>query len=173
MIELEKTYLIKELPDLTDCEFDEMLDIHIPKSAVHPNLRIRKRGEKYVITRKKPVDNDPSKQLEITIPLSKEEFDEMSVLEGKRSHKKRYLFDYNGRTAEIDVFLDDLAGLVLVDFEFEKEEEKNAFVMPDFCLADVTFEEFIAGGMVCGKKYSDLEADLARFNYKKIDTQLL
>jgi len=121
-----------------------------------------------------PKDGDSSKLIEQTINLSKEEFDALEKeISGRRIHKKRYLFDYNGRIAEIDVFQDALEGLVVIDFEFEKEEEKDAFKMPDFCLVDITPEEFIAGGMVCGKSYSDLEADLNRFNYKKIDTKLL
>ena len=40
--------------------------------------------------------------------------------------------------------------------------------MPDFCLAEVTQETFFAGGIVCGKKYDDLEADLKRFHYQKL-----
>jgi hypothetical protein len=40
--------------------------------------------------------------------------------------------------------------------------------MPDFCLSDITQEEFIAGGMVCGKCYEDLIEDLTKFNYEKI-----
>jgi hypothetical protein len=40
--------------------------------------------------------------------------------------------------------------------------------MPDFCLTDVTQELFVAGGVVCGKKYADLESDLQKFNYQKI-----
>jgi CYTH domain-containing protein len=173
MIELEKTYLAKELPDLTNCECKDMLDIYLPASAVHPTLRIRKNGDKYEMTKKEPVEDDPSKQLEQTIPLTKNEFEELSQIEGKRVHKKRYLFKYQGRVAEFDVFQNDLAGLVLVDFEFEKEEEKDAFVMPSFCLVDITPELFIAGGMICGKSYNDVEADLDRFNYKKIDIQSL
>jgi len=173
MIELEKTYLAKELPDLTNCKYKDMLDIYIPKEAEHPSLRIRKNGDKYELTKKEPVEDDPSKQLEETIPLRKEEFEELSKLEGKRTHKKRYYFDYNGAVAEIDIFQDALEGLVVVDFEFGKEDEKDAFEMPDFCLVDITQELFIAGGMVCGKSYSDIESDLARLNYKKIDTKLL
>jgi len=173
MIELEKTYLVKELLDLTNCKYKDMLDIYIPKGVTHPTLRIRKNGDKYEMTKKEPVEDDLSKQLEITITLSKEEFEELAQIEGKRVYKKRYLFEYNGRVAEIDVFKEMLEGLVLVDFEFEKEDEKDEFKMPDFCLADVTYEEFTAGGMLGGKVYSDIEADLARFNYKKIDTQLL
>ena len=40
--------------------------------------------------------------------------------------------------------------------------------MPDFCLADVTQEKFIAGGMICGKSYEDIEKELKRFNYVKL-----
>ena len=64
------------------------------------------------------------------------------------------------------MFQGDPAGLVLVDFEFTNEEEKQAFIMPDFCLADVTTEEFIAGGMLCGKSYGDIEKSLFGFGYR-------
>ncbi|MFP4111616.1 MAG: hypothetical protein ACLFUO_01315 [Candidatus Woesearchaeota archaeon] len=66
------------------------------------------------------------------------------------------------------MFLDDLKGLVWVDFEFETEEEKDNFKMPDFCLADVSQEEFIAGGMICGNKYENIESNLKKWGYKKL-----
>lgn len=56
----------------------------------------------------------------------------------------------------------------MVDFEFESMEEKNSFAKPDFCLVDITPEEFIAGGMICGKSYEEIEEELKRFNYSKI-----
>ena len=55
-----------------------------------------------------------------------------------------------------------------MDFEFPNEEEKDAFDMPEFCLAEVTQEEFLAGGMVCGKSYEDIADSLNRFGYMKI-----
>ena len=91
MIELEKTFLIKRLPDLKDCESVEIVDIFIPKTAEHPNLRIRKiigKTNRFEITRKSPIKNDKSRQREITIPLTKEEFDVLSKLDGKVLHKK-------------------------------------------------------------------------------------
>lgn len=170
-IELEKTYLIKTLPDLTGLEFNELLDIYVPVSDAHPTLRLRKRGEKCEITKKAPVSGtDSSQQLEQTIPLTAAEFAELATVPGKRLRKLRYYYDYNGRMAEIDVFQDDLAGLAVADFEFKTIEEMNNFTMPDFCLVDVTQEKFIAGGMLCGKKYSDIEADLQKLGYSKITT---
>ena len=63
--------------------------------------------------------------------------------------------------------LNKLDGLVVVDFEFGTEEEKLAFEMPDFCLVEVTQEEFIAGGMLAGKSYEDIKEKLEEFGYSK------
>jgi len=167
-IELERTYLAKGLPSNLE-NGKEMLDIYIPKSARHPILRIRKNGDKFEMTKKFPVkDGDSSKQHEHTIILTKEEFDELSKIEGKRTSKIRYAIRYNGVLCEIDVFQGALKGLVLVDFEFSSEKEKDEFEMPDFCLIDVTQEEFLAGGMLCGKSYDDIKERLEKFGYKKL-----
>ncbi len=169
MIELEKTYLAKYLPfGLNKFRFKEIIDIYIPKSKNHPTLRIRKKGGNYEITKKEPVKDDASEQEEQTIKLTEEEFSGLSGLKGRRTHKIRYYYGYNGKTAEIDVFQGALKGLVIVDFEFESSKEKDSFEMPEFCLADVTHELFLAGGMLCGKSYEDIEEELERFGYKKI-----
>lgn len=55
-----------------------------------------------------------------------------------------------------------------VDFEFETEEEKEKFIMPEFCLAEVTQEEFIAGGKLCGKSYAEIEKELEELGYNKL-----
>lgn len=170
MIELEKTYLVKELPKgLESCEYKEIIDIYIPEFEDHPTLRIRKNGERYVITKKELVNGTDSSELrESTIVLRKDEFEVLNKVEGKKVRKLRYRYDFNGQIAEFDIFQDDLFGLVVVDFEFEERDAKNNFKMPDFCLEDVTQEAFIAGGMICGKKYKDVEEKLNSFNYKKL-----
>jgi len=167
-VELERTYLAKFLPNNLK-NGKEVLDIYIPKFARHPVLRIRKNGDKFEITKKYPVKNgDASKQTEHTIILTEEEFDELSKLEGKRTSKIRYVINYNGILCEIDVFQGALKGLVLIDFEFSSEKDKDEFKMPDFCLVDVTQEEFLAGGMLCGKSYDDIKEKLEKFGYKKL-----
>jgi hypothetical protein len=59
--------------------------------------------------------------------------------------------------------------LILVDFEFKNIEEKDKFLMPDFCLADITQEKFCAAGWLAGKEYSDIEQFLDTYGYKKIN----
>ena len=98
--------------------------IYLPKNVEHPNLRVRKNCNKYEITKKTPIDGDVSRQMEETIHLTKDEFDSLSALDAKRLRKIRYYIEHEGRTGELDIFQGDLEGLVLVDFEFESEEEK-------------------------------------------------
>ena len=168
-VELERTFLVRKIPkDLEKCESVEIFDIYIPQANEHPILRIRRKGDVFEMTKKAPVTgNDSSEQKEETIPLSEKEFSELSTLEGKRLKKIRYYYIVGNRKADIDVFLDGLDGLVLVDFEFNSIEEKNRFVMPDFCLADVTQEKSVAGGILAGKKYSDIQSFLDKYSYKK------
>lgn len=171
-IELERTFLAKQIPDgLKECKSKEIRDIYIPRAIeIHAPIRIRKNGDKYEITKKSPIiSGDHSQMLEENISLTREEFLLLEKeINGRRVSKTRYYYPVNGRTAEVDVFSESLTGLVLIDFEFNSVEEKNSFKPPFFCLAEVTQEDFIAGGILCGKKYSDLEKDLERFNYQRL-----
>src|SRR3989344_6152804 len=145
------------------------MDIYLPTNSDHPTLRIRKRGNQYEITKKEPLENDPSRQKEETTSLTPEEFNELNQsVRGKRLHKIRYYYPVGKNIAEIDVFQGDLRGLVLVDVEFEKREEKHAFIPPALCFLDVTDKEFVAGGKLCGKKYEEIEEELKKVGYSKI-----
>ncbi|MCH8945778.1 MAG: hypothetical protein IIA85_02555 [Nanoarchaeota archaeon] len=170
MIELERTYLLKYIPEmLKDCESKEVIDIYIPKTSEHPTLRIRKNGDKYEMTKKEPIEEgDSSRQKEQTIILTEEEFQMLEKLDGKKVHKTRYYYNHWGRIAEVGIFQGPLKGLILVDFEFLTIEEKDSFEMPEFCLVEITQEDFTAGGKICGKSYEDIEENLGRFEYKKL-----
>lgn len=170
MEEIELTFLAKELPKgLLNSPSKELLDIYIPAKKDHPSLRIRKSGDRHEITKKEPIkEGDASHQFEKTIPLTSDEFEELNMLKGKRVEKTRYYYKEGETNFEVDVFKGDLIGLMIVDVEFSSLEEKAKFKMPSWCLAEITQEEFVAGGMICGKKYEDIEKDLERFGYKKI-----
>lgn len=167
-VELELTYLAKSLPEgLENYPSKTILSINIPTNADHPNLRLRQVGDQYEITRKTIADGqDSSHMIEQTIELSADEFSELAAQAGKRTRKTRYYYPCQDLTAEIDVFEDGLKGLVLVDFEFASREAQQQFVMPDFCLANVTQEAFVAGGMLAGKVYADIAPQLKRYGYK-------
>lgn len=170
MIELELTYLAKVLPaDLLKSPSKHVVDVYVDNGTDHSDLRIRQSGDKYELTRKTPVyDCDASKQTEITIFLNQAEYKSLANVEARKVSKTRYFYEYEGGVAEFDVFCGALKGLVVVDFEFTSESEKESFVMPDFCLADITQETFIAGGVLAGKSYEDIADELDRFSYKKL-----
>src|SRR5690349_4179963 len=108
MEELELTYLPKSLPPAVfNSPSKEVIDIYIPASAEHPDLRIRKSGSKYEITKKQPIaEGDASRQLETTIPLRPEEYADLNTIPGKRVSKIRYFYKENGFDYEVDVFQD-------------------------------------------------------------------
>lgn len=170
-VEYELTFLAKATPAGIKGAIGELIrDVYVPDTAEHAHLRLRQRGESYVITKKVPVhDTDSSEQTEETIPLTKEEYDALATCSTKVVAKRRYKVVINGYPAEVDVFEEQLAGLVEIDFEFGSSDEKALFVVPDVCLADVTQEEAFAGGYISGRSYSDIEPVLDKYGYKKLE----
>jgi Uncharacterized protein conserved in bacteria len=180
MIELERefTYLLNELPDdLGDFPSKIIEDLYVPASSAHPVTRIRRNGDKYVITKKHPVDStdgglsgDSSRQVEHTIELSESEYKALASLKGKYFKKRRVYYEADNYEAEVDIYLDRLSGLVTVDFEFKNDDDMKKFQKPDFAGADVTQELIIAGGMLCGKSYEDIGESLKnKYDYDPVE----
>jgi CYTH domain-containing protein len=172
--EIEVTYLASAIPaGLENCEHKHLSDTYFPADTIHARLRIRQKGDTFELTKKTQVDpNDTGNQQEENIALTPEEYHALAAGNGRSVSKTRYFMPYNGSTAEVDIFEGPLAGLVVVEFEFDSVREKAVFTMPGFCLADVTQEEFIAGGVLAGKSYADLAPELDRFHYQPLPWQV-
>lgn len=169
-IELERTYLVKALPDNLDTFPSEIIhDIYVPAEASHAHLRLRHRGDRYEITKKVPTDgNDSSKMFEHTISLEKEEFDALAKSSSKDIKKRRYAIEVEGHPAELDVYLDKLAGLVVIDFEFSDEAQMRAFPTPSIALADVTQDHVTAAGYLAGKSLADIQPQLEKYGFSPV-----
>jgi CYTH domain-containing protein len=170
-IERELTFLASSLPvEIENVTPKRLVDVYIPESGVdHPHLRLRQKGDTYEITKKTQIqEGDASTHHEMTIALDEKEFSALASASKKRIVKDRYLVSIDGYPAEVDVFREALEGLVLIDFEFSSEQDKQNFVAPSVCLADVTQEEFIAGGLLAGKEYDEIEPLLKNFNYRSL-----
>lgn len=169
-VELELTYLAKELPEgLAGCPSKLIVDVYYPPSAEHPHLRLRQNGDSYQITNKLVTNGtDSSHMTEETINLTPDQFEALAKAPGKRVVKRRYKLGYKGHVAEVDIFQENLSGLVIIDFEFSNREEQRAFAMPDFCLVDVTQDALTAGGMLAGKSYADIAEGLTKYGYKPL-----
>ncbi|NCU29142.1 hypothetical protein EOM60_00845 [Candidatus Saccharibacteria bacterium] len=156
-MEYERTYLCQEIPqEYISGDPVKMVDVYVPEVAEHPTLRVRQRGDRYVITRKAPVDGDSSRQLEETIKLSAVEAEALMSSSSRRIEKLRYPLLWNGFEGELDVFGGEHEGLVMVDFEFTDTEKLKDFQQPDFCLAEFTHEVIVAGGILSGMKSDEL-----------------
>jgi len=169
-VELEASFLAASIPaELKACPHVEIEDVYFPASAEHARTRIRRKDDEYEFTKKVRVNpEDAGYQQEFNIDLTAEEYAALATGEGKKVSKVRYYLPYEDLTAEVDIFSRILSGLVIVEFEFNSLKEKESFVMPDFCLADVTQEKFIAGGVLAGKSYHDLEPTLTSFGYNAL-----
>ena len=176
-LEFELSFLVNKLPvDLDKFPSKIIEDNYVPRDSDHPVVRIRRNGEKLEITKKYPISSkdgeesgDSSRQIEHTIPLSREEYNELNSINGKRFKKRRFAYEINGVKADLDVYLDKLSGLVVADFEFDSEQNMKNFKKPDFVGADVSQEKLIAGGMLAGKSYSEIADVLkSKYNYEPV-----
>ncbi|SRR6266568_86666 len=169
-IEIEVTYLAARVPeDLAGCICKELEDIYFPATAEHAKVRIRRSDKVYEFTKKTPLDqNDAGRQKEENVALTGDEFAALAKGDGRRLVKTRYYLPYDSLIAEVDIFQGELAGLVIIEFEFKSPEAKEAFTMPNFCLADITQDAYFAGGLLAGRTYAEVAPELARYHYQPL-----
>ena len=169
-LEIELTFLAKMIPaEIKTAKPKRLKDIYIPEDSSFPVLRLRQNGEQYEITKKTPLKpGDFSGHTEHTIPLVQDEFEALKNASKRVVEKDRYTVTIDGYQAEVDIFTGKLEGLIVLDFEFNTQQEKSQFEPPACCLADVTQEKFILGGQLAGASYADIEPELAKYNYRKL-----
>ncbi|HEU4914312.1 MAG TPA: CYTH domain-containing protein [Candidatus Saccharimonadales bacterium] len=169
-IEQERTYLAAILPpEVYSCDHVSMRDVYFPASAEHAYTRVRQKNDKYEFTKKTATDPTTAGiMIEENVVLTREEFEALAKGDGRELRKTRYYMPYNGLVAEVDIFEGDLKGLVIIEFEFTSKTDMLSFEMPDFCLADVTEDPAIAGGILAGKTYDEIEQRLAQYGYRPL-----
>jgi len=80
---------------------------------------------------------------EYNLPLDKEAYEHLKAkADGNVIGKTRYLIplEKDGLVAEVDVFDEPFAPLVMAEVEFESEEQANTFEAPEWFGEDVTFD---------------------------------
>lgn len=158
MIEIEKTFLVKKVPeDLTLYKSLNIKQGYI--SPVPSPLRIRQKGSKFELTKKISLkDGDFSSANELSIPLTEGEFKQLWSLVEKSLEKTRYIIPIaGGLIAELDIFQKELKGLFLVEVEFTSQELKESFIAPEWFGRDVTQEAFSANVFLAGKSFSTIQ----------------
>lgn len=136
-MEIERKYLLKELPDLGDFEHHKIEQAYL---CTGPVVRVRREDENYYMTYK---GSGMMSREEYNLALTKESYEHLKAkADGNIISKIRYLIPLEGTklVAEVDVFEEPFAPLILAEVEFESEEAANTFVPPAWFGEDVTFD---------------------------------
>lgn len=135
-MEIERKYLVKELPECLDSYAKRELEQGY--LCTSPVIRIRKDNNKYELTYK---GKGLMVREEYNLPLTQESYEHLKTkVDGRIISKTRYMIPLTEMlTIELDVFHDDLAPLLLAEVEFPDEETANRFLPPEWFGEDVTF----------------------------------
>jgi CYTH domain-containing protein len=135
-MEIERKFLITEKIDLSNLKYDDITQGYI---TVDPEVRVRKKGEKYYLTSKSQgnlVREEREKEISA---------DEYNLLMQDRNggivEKRRYYLPYGKYIIEIDRYCSHLNGLIVAEVEFETEEEANLFAPPKWFGPEVTYDK--------------------------------
>ena len=134
-MEIERNYLVRKLPE--NLEQYNKKKIAQGYLCTEPVVRIRRSNDDYYMTYK---GDGLMVREEYNLPLTQEAYEHLRPkIDGLLIAKTRYLIPLDNKlTAELDVFEEDLNGLVIVEVEFNTVEEANAFHAPDWFGEDVT-----------------------------------
>ena len=132
-MEIERKFLIKELPDLSKYDY---VDIEQGYLCTHPVVRIRKKNDKYILTYK---GSGLLAHEEIEANLTEDGYNHLvKKIDGNLIVKKRYLIPLEPYTIELDVFSGHMEGLIMAEVEFPTVEEANSFTPPAWFAKEVT-----------------------------------
>ena len=138
-MEIERKFLIAKLPDnLDDYPHKSYTQGYLCRKPV---VRVRDEGGEYVLTYK---GEGLLTREEYNLPLNEEAFLHMLMkVDGRVIEKERYRIPIqdNKYTAELDIFKRDLSPLIMVEVEFETEEDAMAFEPPEWFGKDVTYDD--------------------------------
>lgn len=110
---------------------------------------------------KKYESDSPYFQMITTIILSPDEYRLFDALEGNRLVKTRYYHNYQNRIFSIDVFENELHGLVLCETESDGLADLMRAEPPAYAEREVTEDVFFTGGHLCKMTSADLMNKLA------------
>lgn len=136
-MEIEKKYLLKELPDLQTYKFHKIEQAYL---CTDPVVRVRREDENYYMTYK---GQGMLAREEYNLSLNAAAYGHLKEkADGNVISKTRYLIPLgmDDLVAEVDVFEEPFAPLIMAEVEFESEEQANTFQPPEWFGEEVTFD---------------------------------
>ena len=134
-IERERKFLLDRVPEFTDPGVSLRQGYLAIDGSV--SVRVRDAGRDGCTLTLKA--GRGAVRTELEWPLSRPQFDAAwDQTKGRRIHKTRHRIALDAHTVEVDIFHDDLDGLLLAEVEFESEEALAAFEPPAWFGTEVT-----------------------------------
>lgn len=132
-MEIERKYLIKDLPDLNKYDKKKITQGYL---CTDPVVRVRQDGDTYYMTYK---GKGMMVREEYNLPLTKDSFEHLvKKADGKIIEKTRHIIPFGSHTIELDVFEGAHAPLIMAEVEFDSVEEANSFTPPEWFGEEVT-----------------------------------
>lgn len=142
-MEIEKKFFVKNMP--SDIEKCDIYQIEQGYLCSYPTLRIRKCNEDYFITYKakgnsRKGDKSIIVNNEVELELNETSYETLKAkIDGNLVIKDRYIIPiHDGLVAEMDIFKEHLDGLIMVEVEFDNEDQAINFQPPEWFGEDVS-----------------------------------
>ena len=135
--EIERKFLVKKLPDnLKQYPFEKIRQGYIYINPDGSEERLRSKGGRLYRTHKSGgFEIREEKEIEI----SKKEFEaDWPKTANRVIEKTRYYIPFKNIKIELDIYIGKLDGLVVVEVEFDSEEQSRSFNPPDWFDMEVT-----------------------------------
>jgi CYTH domain-containing protein len=136
-LEIERKFLVEELPDLSKYPVVRILQGYVAIEESGTEVRVRSKDDADHTLTVKSKGGLVRGEHETSITA-----DQFATLwpttEGRRIEKDRYTITYGDHVIELDKYVGSLAGLVVAEVEFGSEEDAEGFASPDWFGQDVT-----------------------------------
>jgi adenylate cyclase len=136
-LEIERKYVLPGAPpELAQYPGERIEQGYVAIADDGVEVRVRRRGDKTYLT----IKSAPGEvRVEEELAIDERRFDALWALtEGRRVSKTRHLVPLDDLTAEVDVYDDDLAGLITAEVEFSSVDASARFAAPDWLGREVT-----------------------------------
>lgn len=155
-MEIERKFLIKEMPDLTKYPSKKLVQGYL---TTNPTVRVRNEGGEFILTYKSKSKDHISRE-EYNLPLTKEAFESLiSKTEGNIISKTRYYIPLGKNkegselALELDVFDPPFAPLIFGEVEFPTIDEAESFEAPEWFGEDVSANREYYNSVMAMKKF--------------------
>ena len=135
-MEIERKFLLKEVPDLTSVKSKRIVQAYI---STDPVIRIRQMGTTYCLCMK---SQGHMIREEFELMITKEQFDNLwEKVDYAPIEKTRYFIPLDRHlTAELDIYSGNLDGLLTVEVEFASSVQASHFIPPSWFGEDITHD---------------------------------